>query len=258
SLRALERLQYLAICESRLLHLQNSLLTRKFYFSQRWISGGITRGYYRGHFAIGHATGFGKLVDEKILPRVFGTAKLDAKLRKGGVLSHTAFDNIDHIVERNGEKVLLSQKASKWTIQLGQAVELNKSFKTLLDMKAEGKYAFDKIVVATFYGKEAELTDKYRVLRGITTGKSHDVVDISSDVRILAGKDFWTWIGQSEHTQSWVMEGILQAINAKKDALKEAANLMSEFRNSFAKRYTNSISEEGEIDWQEFLSLING
>ncbi|NPT52981.1 hypothetical protein GNZ10_25275, partial [Ralstonia sp. 3N] len=42
SLRALERLQYLAICESRLLHLQNSLLTRKFYFSQRWISGGIT------------------------------------------------------------------------------------------------------------------------------------------------------------------------------------------------------------------------
>ncbi|WP_216661257.1 hypothetical protein, partial [Ralstonia sp. 3N] len=44
SLRALERLQYLAICESRLLHLQNSLLTRKFYFSQRWISGGITLG----------------------------------------------------------------------------------------------------------------------------------------------------------------------------------------------------------------------
>ncbi|MBR7940788.1 hypothetical protein KDW60_29095, partial [Burkholderia cenocepacia] len=44
SLRALERLQYLAICESRLLHLQNSLLTRKFYFSQRWISGGITAG----------------------------------------------------------------------------------------------------------------------------------------------------------------------------------------------------------------------
>ncbi|MBR7940696.1 hypothetical protein KDW60_28625, partial [Burkholderia cenocepacia] len=43
SLRALERLQYLAICESRLLHLQNSLLTRKFYFSQRWISGGITQ-----------------------------------------------------------------------------------------------------------------------------------------------------------------------------------------------------------------------
>ncbi|WP_208456135.1 hypothetical protein, partial [Burkholderia sp. BCC0801] len=42
----LERLQYLAICESRLLHLQNSLLTRKFYFSQRWISGGITD--YRG------------------------------------------------------------------------------------------------------------------------------------------------------------------------------------------------------------------
>ncbi|MBR8480789.1 hypothetical protein, partial [Burkholderia cenocepacia] len=44
-LRALERLQYLAICESRLLHLQNSLLTRKFYFSQRWISGGITTGF---------------------------------------------------------------------------------------------------------------------------------------------------------------------------------------------------------------------
>uniref|UniRef100_UPI00242FE269 integrase core domain-containing protein n=1 Tax=Pandoraea pnomenusa TaxID=93220 RepID=UPI00242FE269 len=42
SLRALERLQYLAVCESRLLHLQNSLLTRKFYFSQRRFAGGIT------------------------------------------------------------------------------------------------------------------------------------------------------------------------------------------------------------------------
>jgi hypothetical protein len=103
-----------------------------------------------GHFAIGHATGFGKLVDEKILPKVFHTTKLDKAIRKTGILNNTCFDNIDHIVNKANERVLLSQKASKWTIQLGQAVELNKSFKEILNLRAEGKVDFDRIVVATF------------------------------------------------------------------------------------------------------------
>jgi len=30
------------------------------------------------HLMTGHATGFGKLIDEKILPNVFGTVKLDS------------------------------------------------------------------------------------------------------------------------------------------------------------------------------------
>src|SRR6185312_5105032 len=35
-----------------------------------------------GHLMVGHFTSFGKLVDEKILPRAFKTRKLDAAFRK--------------------------------------------------------------------------------------------------------------------------------------------------------------------------------
>ena len=34
------------------------------------------------HLMTGHATGFGKLVDEKILPNVFKTKKLDSSFRR--------------------------------------------------------------------------------------------------------------------------------------------------------------------------------
>ena len=82
-----------------------------------------------GHFAIGHATGFGKLVDEKILPSVFNTQKLDRKFRSSNAtLKLACFDNIDHIVSRKGKTFLLSQKASKWTIQLGQACPSSEHF----------------------------------------------------------------------------------------------------------------------------------
>lgn len=211
-----------------------------------------------GHFSIGHATGFGKLVDEKILPKVFGTTKLDAATRNGSILSYHAFDNIDHIVTRSNEIVLLSQKASKWTIQLGQAVELNKSFQELIELRKEGKFQFNKIVVATFYGKPEELTDKYRILRGINTGKAHDVQDVSSDVSVLAGKEFWTWIGESTETQSWVMQGIQEAITEKAEALKGASAAMSAFKNSFAEKYKTTVKEDGSIDWEKFLKLVNG
>lgn len=211
-----------------------------------------------GHFAIGHATGFGKLVDEKILPNVFGTKKLDKATRNANpVLKKTCFDNVDHIVSRTNEKVLLSQKASRWTIQLGQAVELNKSFQEILELRENNIYQFDKIIVATFYGKPEELSDKYRILRGITTGAAHDVVDITKDVSVLSGKEFWAWIGGNDETQKWVMEGITQAIHAKKDDLQEVLKLLKDFRTSFSSRYKDAIVN-GEIDWEKFLFTVNG
>lgn len=210
-----------------------------------------------GHFAIGHATGFGKLVDEKILPRVFGTKKLDAAARKDPILKLHPFDNIDHIVTKQSEVVLLSQKASKWTIQLGQAVELNKSFEALIELRSQGRIQFNRIVVGTFYGRASELTDKYRILRGINTGKVHDVNDISKHVSILAGKEFWSWIGDSDQTQNWVMQGIIAAILAKKDALKGATESMRDFRKSFAKQYESTMTESGTVDWIKFLKIVN-
>ena len=210
-----------------------------------------------GHFAIGHATGFGKLIDEKILPKVFNTTKLDKAIRANGILNETCFDNIDHIVKKSSETVLLSVKASRWTIQLGQAVDLNKSFQELLELREKGKYQFDRILVVTFYGKSEELSDKYRILRGITTGASHNVVDVTKHVTVLAGKDFWSWIGDNDDTQKWVMEGITQAVQVMQKDLQEVATSIKNYRASFTKRYASAIVN-GQIDWQIFLSIING
>ena len=73
-----------------------------------------------GHLATGHATGFGKLVDEKILPNVFGTVKLSAAFRSAHKpYQMSVFDEIDHIVTGPGGKAnLLCLKAGRWTIQL--------------------------------------------------------------------------------------------------------------------------------------------
>jgi hypothetical protein len=147
-----------------------------------------------GHFYIGHGTGFGKLIDEKILPQAFGTAKLDKAYRQANGLTDPAFDDIDHIVTKDDGVYLLSQKASKWTIQLGQAMGLNRSFHSLLARRDRGEIEFQKIIVGVFYGTDDELTDKYRVLRGITTGANHDVIDISKDVDVHAGRAFWAWL----------------------------------------------------------------
>lgn len=212
-----------------------------------------------GHFAIGHATGFGKLVDEKILPQVFGTTKLDKATRGGTPLFKLAcFDNIDHVVHKGGKDVLLSLKASKWTIQLGQAVELNNSFKSIRDLLNDGKHKYGKVVVGVFYGKAENLTDKYRLVRGISGDVNHDVVDLKDYVDVLAGQKFWAWLGDNDDTQLWVMEGIQAAIQAKQAALQEAQKLMAEFRNSFARRYAAFIDDQGVIDWVGILKMANG
>ena len=83
-----------------------------------------------GHLMSGHTTSFGKLIDEKILPNVFGTKKLDAKFRASTPpLIESCFNEIDHLVPRGRKKpILLSLKTSRWTIQLTMAKEMNTAF----------------------------------------------------------------------------------------------------------------------------------
>ena len=50
------------------------------------------------HLSTGYATGFGKLIDEKILPKVFGTTKLDKATRRSHPLTMSVFNEIDHII----------------------------------------------------------------------------------------------------------------------------------------------------------------
>ena len=62
--------------------------------------GGLADFLLAGHFGIGHATGFGKLVDEKILPDVFGTKKLNKAFRKTSPYTRSCFNEIDHLGHR--------------------------------------------------------------------------------------------------------------------------------------------------------------
>ncbi len=210
-----------------------------------------------GHFYIGHGTSFGKLIDEKILPAAFGTTKLTKKYRVANGLADPAFDDIDHIVEQADGRYLLSQKASKWTIQLGQAAGLNRSFKALIDMRSRGEIEFKRIVVGVFYGNANELTDKYRVLAGVTTGAAHDVVDISGDVEVFAGRAFWHWLSGSPDAQEWVMIGICRAIQSAKRA-EGAAQSATE---AIEREVTGMLSQVGaietEADWVAFINAVN-
>ena len=210
-----------------------------------------------GHFYIGHGTGFGKLIDEKILPEAFGTEKLDKGYRRTNNMMDPAFDDIDHLVRKGGDVYLLSQKASKWTIQLGQAMGLNRSFKSLLELRDQGKIEFKKIIVGVFYGHNDDLTDKYRILRGITTGAKHDVIDISGDVEVHAGRSFWHWLADAPDAQQWVMSGIIKAI-AKSREMEEQSRESTE---EIEKELTGMLSQVGDVDterdWLNFIDAVN-
>lgn len=218
-----------------------------------------------GHLVEGHATGFGKLVDEKILSDVFGTIKLDGKFRATTPpFEQSAYDNVDHLVLRpDGTRDFLSLKAGRWSIQLGQAVQLNRSFQVLVGQRQRGEVEFGRIVVGVFYGRGDALTDKYRIIRGLPTKKAHDIVDLASHVDVLAGREFWSWLnGGLSDTQEWVLEGIQlgQARDAAQHGTLEA--LLETFVSDFSDQLTDLevVGEDGlqRIDWRGLLRRING
>lgn len=210
------------------------------------------------HMSAGHATGFGKLVDEKVLPEVFGTVKLTETERKKRNFTAAAFNEVDHIVNPESSKdwSLLSLKAGAWTIQDTAAHNIYNAFKQLGDFKLYGK----EIVVGVFYGNESLLTNKYSILRGINPRQQSQFVKLEH-VRVLAGKEFWTWLnGGQEDTQEWVLEGTHvgadRAFNKggskNRDLVQNAPKQLSE---ELAKKY--GLSLKGEIDWSQLLIAIN-
>jgi hypothetical protein len=209
------------------------------------------------HLVTGHNTGFGKLVDEKILPNVFGTQKLDSSFRKSHKpFNQACFDEIDQVVVRKDSKPdLLSLKASRWTIQLTMAVQLNKAFEEILDEHGD---SFSDVVVGVYYGKNDNLTDKYDILRGINRGKKHDVKDLTSRVKVYAGRDFWEWLNAGESkTQDWVLEGIQSGL-IQDDSRAECGKLLDAFKEKIVKTYSAYVQKDGTIDWSKLLKDING
>lgn len=213
-----------------------------------------------GHFSTGHATGFGKLVDEKVLPHAFKTTKLDAAFRRNAPWSSPIFDEIDHVVRRaDGRTYLLCLKAGRWTIQLTMAVQLNHAFVRLIEARSNGEVEFDGIVVGAFYGTTAGLTDKYDILRGINRGARHDVADVRRDVTVYAGREFWTWLNDGEaDTQEWVMEGILCGIALARQKHGPVTDLMATYKREFAQQFRQHVKADQTIDWMAILRMING
>lgn len=210
------------------------------------------------HLMIGHSTGFGKLMDEKILPGVFGTIKLDKKYR-GATEPYllSRFNEIDHVVRRPSRQLpdLLSLKAGKWTIQLTMAKQLNTAFNEIL-----GDYAdnYGEIAVGVIYGSIADLTDKYDILRGINRGANHDVIDLTERVSVYTGRAFWAWLNEDEEaTQDWVLDGIIEGIR-RSNPREGGSELLARYNASVAARYQRFVREDGSIDWHALLASING
>ncbi len=215
-----------------------------------------------GHLAIGHNTGFGKLIDEKILPRVFGTTKLNRKFRASNTpLDRPMFDEIDHIVDSgDNTKTLLSLKAGRWTIQLTMAVQLNSAFEEMVQLKLDGEIEFDEIVLGAFYGKQEELTDKFDIARGINRGANHDVTDLTSFVSVLCGRELWAWInGGPLATQDWVMDGIIAGYHKFQSDHGSAKALIERYKRQFVRQFESHVSESPKtVNWHGILTDING
>jgi hypothetical protein len=208
------------------------------------------------HLATGHATSFGKLIDERVLPVVFGTAKLDAAYRRSNDLTDAVFDDIDHIVVRaDGKEYLLSLKAGSWTIQHGQAMQLYANFKELIERGA----AKDGIVVGVFYGNETLLTNKYDIVQGINRRHQATMTRLTQ-VSVKAGKEFWSWLNDDETaTQDWVMEGIRQG---SEQYLKGDNHLAQVFKDAPEKlkaelREKYNLPADGSLDWFYLLHAVN-
>ena len=61
------------------------------------------------------------------------------------------------------------------------AKELNTAFSKILTTHGD---KYKELVVGVFNGKQATLTDKYDIRRGINRGKHHDVVDLTQRVHV--------------------------------------------------------------------------
>ncbi len=207
------------------------------------------------HLGTGHATSFGKMIDEKLLPNVFQTVRLDSTFRYKPPYNSPPFDDIDHLVKRHDGNYLLSLKASSWTIQYGQAMGLYHNFLALGEQNLQGA----GVVVGVFYGHKGLLTDKYRIVRGENV-RRQDILSPLSYVKVMAGAEFWSWLNDDEKaTQDWLLEGIEQGVQdfsrnnpAMHEVVGGAAQLLvKELQTKY------KLPEDGRLDWSFLVHAIN-
>ena len=207
------------------------------------------------HLANGHATGFGKMIDEKILPRVFGTKRLDSSCRDEAPYNREIFDDIDHVVARRDGEYLLSLKAGAWTIQLGQAMGLYRHFLALGKEGLQSK----GIVVGVFYGHRGLLTDKYRIVKGENVRHQTEMEQLPY-VEVKAGEKFWTWLNDdAASTQDSLLEGIAKGADDFLASSPDASVVVGACAQRLVEelRAKYGLPDDGAIDWALLLHAVN-
>ncbi len=214
----------------------------------------VAKFLFVAHMSTGHATGFGKLVDEKLLPDVFGTKKLNKALRTERKWTSVYFNEIDHIVfPDTPDWCLLSLKASAWTIQDSMAQNLYSSFSNIIDFNQQGKGIF----VGVFYGHSGDLTNKYQILRGADRASEGRKVE-QKQVHVLAGQEFWAWLNYGEtQTQFWVLEGIRKAaaVFGQGNTRDAVAAGPAQIELQLITKY--GLKKGKAINWKQFLLAVN-
>ena len=116
------------------------------------------------------------------------------------------------------------------------AVQLNRAFDEILTEFGE---LYQSIAVGVFYGKQSGLTDKYDILRGVNRGANHDVKDLTSNVSVYAGKEFWQWLAEGiPDAQHAVLEGMIEAL--QESNLRDVnAGLLDNFKRGVISQYSN-------------------
>lgn len=207
------------------------------------------------HLGQGHSTSFGKMIDEKLLPNVFNTVRLDSTFRHTYPYNTEPFDDIDHIVHRNDGKYLLSLKASSWTIQYGQARGLHGNFLKLGQQKLQEA----GIVVGVFYGHKGLLTDKYRIVRGENV-RRQDVLEPLSYVSVKSGQEFWSWLNDDDRaTQDHILNGIEQGVREFAENNPTQAEIVNGASELLVRelQHKYGLPENGLLDWSFLLHAIN-
>jgi hypothetical protein len=208
------------------------------------------------HLGTGHSTSFGKMIDEKLLPNVFKTLRLDSTIRHKKPYNLPPFDDIDHVVNLGDKKYLLSLKASSWSIQYNMAMGLYSRFKLLGEANL---YDHAGIVVGVFYGNKTLLTDKYEIIRGINV-RRQDILQKLDYVVVKAGKEFWSWLnGGIEETQDWVLEGILTGTDTFSKENPDFSNIVGGAANRLTDelRRKYDLPTDGSLDWNQLMHAIN-
>lgn len=147
-----------------------------------------------GEMPHGDSTGFGKFVENHILP-IFGVEEVPEKRRDQPRATRDLFSPIDAQMTIENTFYYTTWKAGPWTMNQSHANEMISSFPIIHEQTGSD------IILGVFYGRYEQLNNKPALVRRGTGGYFHTLV----------GKDLWEFITGYENAHIHVLEAIREA-----------------------------------------------